>query len=203
MDTRTVQRQVNKAKAAVEERRGPAGHSQSDASILDALRHFHEEDPVSLAIPAHKSGVGASPDMLETLGEKAFEADQTLLNGIDNRHQSWQVQEAAQQRAAEALGADEVLFSTNGSTTSVHAAISAVVSPGEKLAVSRNAHKSVITRLIHAGVQPVWLEAEYDEELEVAHGFALETVTRALAAHPDCKAVFLVSPSYYGACSDV
>src|SRR4051812_14185322 len=71
--TRTVQRQVNKAKAAVEERRGPAGHSQSDAPILDALRHFHEEAPVSLAIPAHKSGVGASPDVLETLGEKAFE----------------------------------------------------------------------------------------------------------------------------------
>src|SRR3954471_25011919 len=196
MDTRTVQRQVNKAKAAVEERRGPAGHSQSDAPILDALQRFHEEDPVSLAIPAHKSGVGASPDMLETLGEKAFEADQTLLNGIDNRHQSWQVQEAAQQLAAEALGADEVLFSTNGSTTSVHAAISAVLGPGEKLAVSRNAHKSVITGLIHPGAEPVWTEAEYGEELEVAHGVAPETVARALEVHPACKAVMIVSPSY-------
>src|SRR3954451_15190050 len=203
MDTRTLQRQVNKAKAAVEERQGPAGHSQSDVPILDALRSMHEEDPVSLAIPAHKSGGGAPTDVLDVLGEKAFRADQTMLNGIDNRHQSWQVQEAAQQLAAEALEADECLFSTNGSTTSVHAAISAVVGPGEKLAVSRNAHKSVITGLIHAGAQPVWLEAEYDEELEVAHGVALETVTRALAAHPDCKAVFLVSPSYYGACSDV
>src|SRR3954451_14023701 len=103
MDTRTVQRQVNKAKAAVEERRGPAGHSQSEALFLDALRHFHEEDPVSLAIPAHKSGVGASPDMLETLGEKAVDSAQTLLSGIVTRHPPWQVQEDAQQLAAEAL----------------------------------------------------------------------------------------------------
>src|SRR3954447_14905 len=94
--TRTVQRQVNKAKAAVEERRGPAGHSQSDAPILDALRRFHAEETASFAIPAHKSGAGASADALELLGDAAFRADQTMLNGIDNRHESWEVQTAAQ-----------------------------------------------------------------------------------------------------------
>ncbi|WP_081685626.1 aminotransferase class I/II-fold pyridoxal phosphate-dependent enzyme [Candidatus Solirubrobacter pratensis] len=203
MDTRTLRRKVNEVKAKAEEHRGPAGHSQEDAPLLDALRRFHAEDTLSLAIPAHKSGAGAPDDVLELLGEAAFRADQTMLNGVDNRHESWQVQTAAQELAAEALGADQCLFSTNGSTASVHSAISAVVGPGEKLAVSRNAHKSVITGLIHAGAVPVWLEAEYDEDLDVAHGVTPDTVRRALAEHPDCKAVMIVSPSYYGVCSRV
>jgi arginine/lysine/ornithine decarboxylase len=104
---------------------------------------------------------------------------------------------------AEALGANQALFSTNGSTTSVHAAMSAVVGPGEKIAVARNAHKSVITGLIHTGAVPIWLEADYDEELELAHDITLDTLRRALAEHPDCRAVMIATPTYYGVCSDV
>jgi arginine/lysine/ornithine decarboxylase len=203
MDTRTVERTLNKLKAGLEERRGPAGHSQDDAPILDALRRYQEQDTLSLAIPAHKGGAGAPADALELIGKAAFRADQTLLNGVDNRHESWEVQTAAQDLAAEAFGADECLFVTDGSSASVHTAMSAVVGPGEKIAVSRNSHKSVVTGLIHTGALPVWLEPEYDEELEVAHAVAPETLERALAAHPDCRAVLIVSPSYYGVCSNL
>src|SRR5437763_9400694 len=134
MDTRTIEQKTNEVKAKLEERRGPAGHSQKDTPILDALRNFHSEDTASLAIPAHKSGAGAPAYAKEVLGEQVFLADQTMLNGVDNRHESWEVQTAAQNLAAEALGADQCLFSTNGSTTSVHSAMSAVVGPGEKIA---------------------------------------------------------------------
>ena len=44
MDTRTVEQKTNVVKAKLEERRGPAGHSQQDTPILDALRNFHSED---------------------------------------------------------------------------------------------------------------------------------------------------------------
>jgi arginine/lysine/ornithine decarboxylase len=203
MDTRSIEQRVNKAKASLEERRGPAGHSQRDTPILDALRRFHDDDTTSFAIPAHKSGMGAPAYVKEVLGEQAFLADQTMLNGVDNRHESWQVQTAAQNLAAEAFEADQCMFSTNGSTGSVHSAMSAVVGPGDKLAVSRNAHKSVITGLIHTGAIPVWLEPEYDEALEVAHGVMPDTLQTALSEHPDCRAVMIVSPTYYGVCSDV
>jgi arginine/lysine/ornithine decarboxylase len=203
VDTRSLEQKLNVAKASLEERRGPAGHSQHDTPILDALRNFHAEETASFAIPAHKSGMGAPPYAKEVLGEQVFIADQTMLNGVDNRHESWEVQTAAQNLAAEALGADQCLFSTNGSTASVHSSMSGVVGPGEKLALSRNAHKSVITGLIHTGAVPVWLEAEYDDGLEVAHGVIPDTLERALAEHPDCKAVMIVSPSYYGVCSNV
>src|SRR4051794_3755722 len=203
MYTRPLERRLNRAKATLEERRGPAGHDQEDAPVLDGIRQAQSEETVSLAIPAHKGGVGAPRDIVELLGHEAFAADMPMLNGVDNRHASWEIQEAAQQLAAEALGADQVLFSTNGSTCSIHAAMSAVVGPGEKLAVSRNAHKSVITGLVHTGAQPIWLEPEYDEDLEVTHGVEPETLERVLAEHPDCRAVLVVPPSYSGVCSDV
>jgi arginine/lysine/ornithine decarboxylase len=203
MDTRTIEQKVNQLKAKAEERSGPAGHSQADTPILAAVERFHSEDVLSLAIPAHKCGAGAPTYATDVLGEQAYRADLSMLNGADNRHESWEVQTSAQNLAAEAFGADQCLFSTNGSTASVHAAMSAVVGPGEKLAVSRNAHKSVITGLIHTGAVPVWLEPEYDSGLEVAHGVEPKTVVQALAEHPDCKAVMIVSPSYYGVCSDV
>jgi arginine/lysine/ornithine decarboxylase len=41
----------------------------------------------------------------------------------------------------------------------------------------------------------VWLEPEYDPELEIAHGITPETLTRPLAAHPDCRAVFITTRS--------
>jgi arginine/lysine/ornithine decarboxylase len=203
VDTRATERRLNQMRAKLEERRGPAGHSQEDTPILDAIVNFHREDTATFAIPAHKSGRGAPAYAKEVLGEQVFLADQTMLNGVDNRHESWEIQTAAQNLAAEAMGADQCLFSTNGSTTSVHAAMTAVVGPGDKLAVSRNSHKSVITGLIHTGAMPVWLEPEYDEDLEVAHGIVSDTLERALTEHPDCRAVFLVTPSYYGVCSDV
>src|SRR3954462_10583236 len=81
MDTRTAERKLNALKATVEARRGPAGHSQDDAPILDALRRFHAEDTVSLAIPAHKSGAGAPADALELLGERAFLAIRRCSTG--------------------------------------------------------------------------------------------------------------------------
>jgi hypothetical protein len=37
-------------------------------------------------------------------------------NGVDNRHQSWHVEPTAMQPFAKAVGADQTLFSTNGSS---------------------------------------------------------------------------------------
>jgi arginine/lysine/ornithine decarboxylase len=133
----------------------------------------------------------------------AFHADIAMANGVDNRHQAWKVQATAQELAAEAFGADQTLFSTGGSTLSVHAAMSAVVGPGDTIAVARNLHKSAASGLIHTGSRPLWIEPDYDEEWEVAHCVTAEAVHATLAAHPETKAVFVVSPTYYGVAGDV
>lgn len=72
---------------------------------------------MAFAIPAHRSGpTDAVPDAARWAGLKAFEADAGMNNGVDTRHQSWQVEPVAMQLFARAVGADETLFSTNGSS---------------------------------------------------------------------------------------
>jgi arginine decarboxylase len=126
-----------------------------------------------------------------------------MNNGVDNRHQSWKVQATAQELAAEAFGADQTMFSTGGSTLSVLTAMTTVAGPGDTIAVARNLHKSAVSGMIHSGAWPVWIEPDYDEDWEVAHCVTADAVRTTLDAHPQSKAVFVVSPTYYGVAGDL
>jgi arginine decarboxylase len=77
------------------------------------------------------------------------------------------------------------------------------VNPGEKIAVPRNSHKSMLGGLIMSGAEPVYMAPEVDEELRMDHCVTPETVARTLADHPDISAVYLVSPTYYGVAADL
>jgi arginine/lysine/ornithine decarboxylase len=113
------------------------------------------------------------------------------------------VQSTAQELAAKAFGADQTLFSTGGSTLSVHTALTAVAGPGETVAVARNLHKSAVSAMIHGGLRPAWIEPDYDARWEIAHCVTPEAVAKTLDEHPDAKAAFVVSPTYYGVAGDL
>jgi arginine decarboxylase len=197
-----LQKTVNRAKAKLEQMRGPARKSQDAAPVVEAIRAFYGDESYAFTIPAHKSGRGSDPRVHDVLGD-AFRADIAMANGVDNRHQAWQVQAVAQELAAEAFGADQTLFSTGGSSLSVHAAMSAVAGPQDTIAVARNLHKSAASGLIHTGARPLWIQPDYDEEWEIAHCVTADAVRGTLEAHPETKAVFVVSPTYYGVAGDL
>lgn len=143
------------------------------------------------------------PRVLALLGQDLFRADVLTLNGLDDRKESADILGEAQELMADAVGAEQSFFSTCGSSLSVKSAILAVAGPGEKLLVSRNAHKSVISSVIVSGVLPVWVHPQFDEELALAHPPAVEDVERALREHPDAKGMLLISPTDYGTCADI
>jgi arginine/lysine/ornithine decarboxylase len=130
-------------------------------------------------------------------------ADLPTSHGIDTRDRAFQVQATAQELFAEAVGAKQVLFSTNGSSLNAHVAIMSVVGPGDTLLMARNGHKSSFAGLILSGARPVYIDPYYDEELEIAHEVLVEDVVRALDAHPEAKALMIFTPSYYATSADV
>jgi arginine decarboxylase len=69
--------------------------------------------------------------------------------------------------------------------------------------VARNAHRSTVTGLVLAGLEPVWLPALIDDSLGVPVGLDLASVRRALDEHPEAKALFCVEPGYLGTVSDL
>jgi arginine decarboxylase len=174
------------------------------APIVEAVQAFNASGITEFTCPGHKRGRGILGDGNGSgLGAEIYLEDISMLNGADDRRESKDVQGQAEELAAEAMGADESYFSTNGSSLSAHVAVLTVAGPGEEVLVVRNAHKSMIAALVMSGVRPVFLQPSIDDELDVEHGPTPEQVAEMLDAHPEAKGVFIVSPDYYGVACDV
>jgi lysine decarboxylase len=109
----------------------------------------------------------------------------------------------AERRAAALYGADLCRFSAGGSTHCNQALALSVGVPGDRVVVSRTLHRSLLLGLVLAGLEPVWVEPEVSAATGLPLGYAPERVARALAEHPEAKAVFLGDPSYVGTFSDI
>lgn len=171
--------------------------------LVEQLQQCAHRSYAPFHTPGHKRGRGVGAEFRSFLGDGVFCADLPELPELDNLFNPEGVIQQAQALAAEAFGADHTYFLANGSTAGLLAAILATCRPGDKVILPRNVHRSVISGLILAGAIPVFVLPDYDADLDLAHGVAPSTIAQALAAHPDSKAVLLVSPTYYGTCSDV
>ena len=77
------------------------------------------------------------------------------------------------------------------------------LNPGEKILLPRNAHKSAMGGLIMSGAEPVWMQPEVDDSLHMDHTVTPSTVLRMLEHDKSIKAVYIVSPTYYGVAADL
>ncbi|PWI42816.1 ornithine decarboxylase [Streptomyces sp. ICBB 8177] len=176
-------------------------HSQ--APVLEALDAYRREGQTPFTPPGHKQGRGADPRVRAVLGEGVFASDVLAIAGLDDRMSSAGVLERAQELMADAVGARHTFFSTCGSSLSVKSAMLAVAGPHEKLLVSRDAHKSVVSGLILSGVRPIWVEPRFDEERGLSHPPGPEAYEAAFAEHPDARGALVTSPTPYGTCADM
>ncbi|MGX1128177.1 arginine decarboxylase [Streptomyces glaucescens] len=175
----------------------------SRAPVLEALQEFRRRGDVAYGPPGHKQGRGADPRVADVVGMDVFRSDVLTLNGLDDRRQSQGVISQAQELMADAVGATEAFFSTCGSSLSVKTAMLAVAGPGEKMLISRNAHKSVVAAVVVNGVEPIWVHPEFDAERHLAHPPEPDDVRDRLREHPDAKGMLLITPTDWGTCADV
>ena len=202
-ETGRAAKAITKLDAKLESRKSPVQKDQETAPIADAMRAFHERGTLSFGIPAHNGARGPAPEFTRWAGIDAARFDLPMSHGVDTRDRAWKVLSTAQELFAEAVGADQTFFSTNGSSMSVHVALLAVAGPGEQIVVARNPHKSTVAGLIMSGARPVWIDPDYDDELELAHVPTADAVAAALDAHPDARGAMIFTPSYYGTSADV
>jgi arginine decarboxylase len=188
-----------------EERAGIAAvdASQREAPYLDALAEYARRSPARLHVPGHKGGPGADPELVEAIGQPAFEMDvPSLTYGIDIGPEPTPFQRA-QQLAAEAWGARRAWFLINGASQGNLVAGLALAHRGSRIVVQRNAHSSTIDALILSGMRPTFIAPELDPELQIAHCITPETLAAALDATTDAAGATVVSPTYFGAVADV
>lgn len=109
---------------------------------------------------------------------------------------------SAQERAAKIYGTKATYFLTNGSTSGIHAAVLSCVSPGDKVLVWQNAHKSHLNAVKLAGAEPVFYEQMIDDNFGVPVGIDADTIKKKLSGEK-IKAVIVTSPTYEGFVSDM
>ncbi len=176
-------------------------HTQTP--LFTALKQHAASNPVQFHIPGHKKGLGSDQEFREFIGDDALSIDLINIAPLDDLHQPMGVIERAQKLAADAFGSDYTYFSVQGTSSVIMTMIMAVCSPGDKIIVPRNVHKSVMSAIIFAGAKPVFVSPVRDENLGIDHGITTSSVRRALDRHPDAKGVLVINPTYFGVCADL
>ncbi|WP_206458987.1 aminotransferase class I/II-fold pyridoxal phosphate-dependent enzyme [Anaerovorax sp. IOR16] len=177
--------------------------NQKDIPLLDAIVKYNEKKPAYFCIPGHRYEKGINLRFREIVGDAIFSFDLTETPYMDDLHNAEGAIWEAEELAREVFGADDTHFLVNGTTCGNQAMILSTAFEGEKIAIPRNAHKSVLMGLILSGAEPIYLMPEISHETGLLGGITPESVETMFRNHPDCKGVFVVSPTYYGVCSDL
>ena len=182
----------------------------ASAPYAEALKRLVQIDWQQLQVPGHQGSLEGASTVAEFIGEEALRLDLPMMFGqIDQ--QSWRFinphqpspLELAQELAADAWGARRVWFLTNGASSGNHIGTMVARALGQKAIVQRSVHSSVVDGIAHAGIDAVFIQGAVDVDLGSSHGVTAATVEAALAEHPDAGCVYIVTPSYFGACADV
>ena len=176
---------------------------QNVTPYFDALLAYVNAGTVSFHTPGHKHGIGMHERLRSFIGDNVLKLDLTQVRGLDDLSAPTGPIAQAQELAAAAYGADHSYFLINGSSAGNQAMLMTALRPGDSVLLPRNSHKSALSALIMSGGKPVYLRPEVDESLQIDHGVTPQTVERGLALHPEVRAVFITSPTYYGATADL
>ena len=173
------------------------GDLRNIAPLLDAYLSYFERKRSPFTIPGHKQRASRLDAGLGAL----VDSDVPLYGGLDEIKLTNQVLAQAEKLAADLWGADFARFSTGGSTHANQAVILALGKPGDKVAISRTAHRSVLSALVLAGLEPLWLTPDIDSATGIPLGIPVSELERVLSEKP--IALLLTEPGYLGTLSDI
>jgi lysine decarboxylase len=170
---------------------------RKSAPLLHAYLSYFETPRTAFTVPGHKqkayrldAGLGAVVD-----------SDTPLYGGLDEIKLTEGTLKKAEELAASLWGADYARFSTGGSTHANQAIILALGKPGDKVAITRTAHRSVLSALVLTGLEPIWLTPEIDEATGIPTGIPVSELERVLDQKP--IALLLTEPGYLGTISEL
>ncbi len=177
--------------------------NQARAPLYEAVVAYARKRKISFHTPGHKHGSAIPAAFRRFAGDAVFDMDLTLLAEVDSLHDPVSVIRDAQQLAAEAYGADRAYFLVNGSSAGNQTMILATCRPGDQVIIPRNCHQSVLSGVLLAGCEPVFMRPEINPELAIYTNVTVGEVEQALRKYPQARAVLVTSPTYHGVAADL
>lgn len=166
--------------------------------LIDGLKKYINEKNIRFHMPGHKA-----KDELKSLANLIPAIDVTEVRGVDNLHNANSIIARSQENAARVFKAKHTFYSVNGTTGGIYASVNSQTSPGDKVLISRDSHKSVYQSLVLGGLSCDYIYPKYDDENNMLIGIDPEEVREKLKNDISIKVVVINYPSYYGVCSDV
>lgn len=154
----------------------------TETPLYTALLSHQSLRRASFHTPGHKSNPAALPQKLLSL-------DYTELPDTDSLFEAEGPILQAEQLTAALFGTKRTLFSAGGCTLCIQAMLRLAAPCGGSVLCSRVVHRSAVNTMALLGLTPVWSMPE--------------DLCAAVEQHPDVKAVYLTSPSYYGELADI
>ncbi|WP_241156321.1 aminotransferase class I/II-fold pyridoxal phosphate-dependent enzyme [Leucobacter chromiireducens] len=183
--------------------------NQRTTPYATALANHAERDTLNLMVPGHgATAAGLAQELGEFVTERALALDiPPLIPGIDVGPESPLI--AATRLAAEAWGARRTWFLANGASQANRMAALALASRsrGDVVVAQRSAHSSFTDGVILGDLLPRFVFPSIDRARGINHGVTPDALRASLAdaqrAGDAVTAVYVISPSYFGAVADV
>lgn len=167
------------------------------------MQKYSNDGALAFHTPGHKQGLGAHQLLKNLITAEGLRQEVSLMEELDDLHSPQSCIKAAETLAAQLWHADDALFIINGTTCAIQSMILATLKAGDLVFVPRNSHRSVMAGLILTGAIPIFLPAEFSNELQIPLNISVETLQRAIKKFPTARALILTSPNYYGVAADV
>jgi len=161
------------------------------APLYDSLCALSDSEPLRLHMPGHKG-------RLTGLFRDVASIDFTEIAPTGNLYTGEGPIAEAEALFAETAGAGDALFFSCGATQGIYTMLAAAVGRGGTLILDRDCHRSVYHGMALLDITPVYLLPDLLSEIGLPAPVSPEQLDMTLSDHPEGKAVFLTSPTYYG-----
>lgn len=173
-----------------------------DMPILQGLMKYINEGVISFHMPGHKNNRRGFEE-LNWIQDNLYKIDNTEVSGLDNLHMPEEMILEAQVAAARAFKSSRSYLLVNGSTSGIYSMILGVTSPGDKIIIQRNCHKSVFTACLLGDLEAVYINPCVLEKFNIAVSIKVDDIIKVMDENSDAKAVVLTYPTFYGTCMDL
>ena len=174
------------------------------APLVEALAEYSKHPCVQFHIPGHTRGNAILPAFKEILNQNVSLIDTTdEFDNLGTLHPATGAIKEAQDLCAKAFGAKKSYFLLNGSTIGNLVLAITKIKPKDKVIIARNSHRSVISGMIFADANPIWLLPEKLEKWGIWGAITPQMVEKSILENQDAKLVWVTSPTYEGVVSDI
>lgn len=170
----------------------------NDSPLYDSLKSLENHNPLRFDMPGHH---GKPLPYFSQSDWTSMDWTEHAITG--NLFYGGDVIETAERRWADRWGAEGCLFLTGGTTEGVHIALHLCCNPGDTILIDRGSHRSLWNGLSLLDITPISIPRPWDATKEIAGPMDPAEVEKLWNQHPEAKALFVTSPSFYGITSDL